>query len=204
MLERLLGSGARVRILETFLLNPGRDFYQREISTVTNLPIRAIQREVERLVEVGFLEKQIRGNRIYYKCRRDFPIFEELKSIILKTVALGKILKDYLQKKEEKIELAFIYGSFAKGEESISSDIDLIIVGNITSKETSSVLSSAKDMLSREINFVVYNKEEFINKKKNHFLREVLKEPKIFIIGSEGDLKRILKPGKINPPQNFS
>ena len=200
MLEKLLGSGARVRILKTFLLNPGRDFYQREISTVTNLPIRAIQREVERLVGIGFLEKQIRGNRIYYKCRSDFPILEELKSIILKTVALGKILKDYLQKKEEKIELAFIYGSFAKGEESISSDIDLIIVGNITSKETSSVLSSAKDMLSREINFVVYNKEEFINKKKNHFLREVLKEPKIFIIGSEDDLKRILKPGKISPP----
>lgn len=200
MLEKLLGSGARVRVLEVFLLNPGRDFYQREISTVTNLPIRAIQREVERLVKIGLLEKQIRGNRNYYKCRSDFPILEELKSIILKTVSLGKILEDYLQKKEEKIELAFIYGSFAKGEENISSDIDLIIVGNITSKETSSVLSSAKDMLSREINFVVYNKKEFTKKKKNHFLKEVLKEPKIFIIGTEGDLKRILKPGKINSP----
>ncbi len=67
MLEELFGSRARVRILKIFLLNHDRDFYQREISTTTNLPIRAVQREMERLVRIGFIEKQIRGNRKYYK-----------------------------------------------------------------------------------------------------------------------------------------
>jgi len=200
MLEELFGSKSRIEILKTFLLNLGRDFYQREISTITNLPIRAVQREVEKLVKIGFIEKQIRGNRIYYRCRKDFPIFEELKSIILKTVALGNVLKDYLQKKGEKIELAFIYGSFAKGDENISSDIDLLIVGNSTSKEISMLLSPAKDSLRREINFVVYNKNEFLKKKESHFLKRVLKEPKIFLVGGEGDLKRFLKSGKVSSP----
>lgn len=197
MLEELLGSRARVIILKTFLLDLERDFYQREISTITNLPIRAVQREVERLVKIGLVEKQIRGNRKYYRCRRDFPIFEELKSIILKTVALGNVLKDYLQKKKEKIELAFIYGSFAKGEENISSDIDLLIVGNITSKEASMLLSPAKNSLRREINFIVYDEKELLKKKESHFLKQVLKEPKIFLVGDEGDIKRILKSRKV-------
>lgn len=197
MLEELLGSKARVRILEVFLLNLGRDFYQREISNVTNLPIRAVQREVERLVKIGFVEKQIRGNRNYYRCRRDFPIFKELKSIILKTVAIGSVLRDYLQNKRERIELAFIYGSYAKGEENITSDIDILILGNITSKDVSMLFSPAKDSLRREINFVVYNKVEFLKKKESHFLRNVLKEPKIFLIGDEDGLKRIFKPGKV-------
>lgn len=200
MLEELFGSRARVRILKIFLLNHERDFYQREISTVTNLPIRAVQREIERLVRIGFIEKQIRGNRKYYKCRRNFPIFDELKSIILKTVALGNILKDYLQKKKEKIELAFIYGSFAKGEENITSDIDIFILGNITSKEVSTLLSPAKDSLKREINFVVYKEKEFLKKKGNHFLKSVIKEPKIFLIGDKDALKRIHKSGKVGSP----
>ena len=197
MLEELFGSRARVIILKTFLLDLERDFYQREISTITNLPIRAVQREVERLEKIGLVEKQIRGNRKYYRCRRDFPIFEELKSIILKTVALGNVLKDYLQKKKEKIELAFIYGSFAKGEENISSDIDLLLVGNITSKEASMLLSPAKNSLRREINFIVYDEKEFLKKKESHFLKQVLKEPKIFLVGNEGDIKRILKSRKV-------
>ena len=200
MLEELFGSRARVRILKTFLLNHERDFYQREISTTTNLPIRAVQREMERLVRIGFIEKQIRGNRKYYKCRRNFPIFDELKSIILKTVALGNILKDYLQKKKEKIKLAFIYGSFAKGEENITSDIDIFILGNITSKEVSTLLSPAKDSLKREINFVVYKEKEFLKNKGNHFLKSVIYEPKIFLIGDKGALKRILKSGKVGSP----
>lgn len=197
MLEELLGSKARVIILKTFLLDLERDFYQREISTITNLPIRAVQREVERLEKIGLVEKQIRGNRKYYRCRRDFPIFEELKSIILKTVALGNVLKDYLQKKKEKIELAFIYGSFAKGEENISSDIDLLLVGNITSKEASMLLSPAKNSLRREINFIVYDEKELLKKKESHFLKQVLKEPKIFLVGNDGDIKRILKSRKV-------
>ena len=197
MLEELLGSKARVIILKTFLLDLERDFYQREISTITNLPIRAVQREVERLEKIGLVEKQIRGNRKYYRCRRDFPIFEELKSIILKTVALGNVLKDYLQKKKEKIELAFIYGSFAKGEENISSDIDLLLVGNITSKEASMLLSPAKNSLRREINFIVYDEKELLKKKESHFLKQVLKEPKIFLVGNEGDIKRIFKSRKV-------
>lgn len=200
MLEELMGSRARVRILKTFLLNLERDFYQREIAAITNLPIRAVQREMERLVKIGLVEKQIRGNRKYYRCKSDFPIFEELKSIILKTVALGNVLKDYLQKKKEKIELAFIYGSFAKGEENISSDLDLLIVGNLTSKEVSMLLSPAKDMLRREINFVVYNEKEFSKKKESHFLKRVLKEPKIFLVGDKSDLKGILKSGKTGSP----
>jgi len=196
MLDKLFSSKSRVEILRLFLFNAASSFYQRQISSLTNQPIRGVQREVEKLHKIGFLERSIQGNRVYYKVNRDTPIFEDLKNIFFKSVGIAEALKENLQ--DKRIKIAFIYGSYARGEESLLSDIDLMIIGDISSKELSRLLSKPKTELMREINYAVFSLNEFIGKvtQKDHFINSVLKDKKIFIIGSDDELKGLIKSGQ--------
>jgi predicted nucleotidyltransferase len=199
VLEELFSSKARVAILRLFLLNPDDRFYVREVAARTNQPRRAIQRELPKLEAIGLLEHTIDGNRKYYRVNRKCSIFAELKSIFLKTVGLGDALREFLRQAEGAIHVAFIYGSYAKGEESTTSDIDLFVVGTITARELSAVLATAKSQLGREINPVMMTWEEFTAKvaSRNHFVLSVLEEPKTFLVGNVEDLESLTGRGKV-------
>jgi predicted nucleotidyltransferase len=196
MLDKLFSSKTRVEILKLFLFNTSNSFYQRQISNLTAQSIRGVQREVEKLHRIGIIERSIQGNRIYYKLNKKCPIIQDLKNIFFKSVGIAEVLKENL--KEKEIKIAFIYGSYAKGEESLLSDIDLMVLGDISSKELSNILSKPKRELMREINYVVFSLDEFINKamQKDHFINSVLKDKKIYIMGSENELKGLIKSGK--------
>lgn len=191
MMEKLFSSKARVEIMKLFLFNPHDSYYQSQISFLTRQPIRAVQRELERFTSIGLITRSVQGNRSYYKINTKCPIFGELKSIFFKTVGLAKVLQEHLTEKED-INIAFIYGSYAKGRENLMSDIDLMVIGNITSRRLSSVLAEAKRGLSREINYVVFTEEEFKQKVegKDHFVNSVLNDKKIFLVGNRDELKK--------------
>ena len=157
-------------------------------------PIRAVQREVKKLENIGLLKKTAIGNRIYYKADKSWPIYEELKGIIFKSLGVAEALKTGLAV-SDNVMFAFIYGSYAVNKESSSSDIDLMVIGDISSKGLSGILRKPKAELSREINYAVFKPTEFKSKvnNKNHFLSVVLKQKKIFIIGSENELKRFIR-----------
>ncbi len=194
MINNLFSSKTRVEILKLFLFNPENSFYQREISELSHQPIRAVQREVEKLLILGLIRKSIQGNRIYYQVNKYCPIFEELKTIFLKSVGIAEALKENL-KEIEDVQIAFIYGSCAKGEESLLSDIDVLVIGNITARRLSSSLSKPKRDLGRVINYGVFTSQEFKERinQKDHFLNSVLRGKKIFIIGNENELKKIIR-----------
>ena len=193
MINKLFSSKARVEILKLFFFNPESSFYQRQISKLSGQSLRAVQREVARLESLGIIKKSIHGNRIYYKVNKNCPIFKDLKNILLKSVGIAQVLKENL--KDSNIQVAFIYGSYARGEENLLSDIDLMVIGKISSRELSRLLSRPKRELIREINYVVFPLKEFKErvKQKDHFLNSVLKDKKIFIIGNTSELKAIIK-----------
>lgn len=196
MIDKLFSSKSRVEILKLLLFNPEDSFYQRQISIFAHQPIRSVQREMEKLESIGLIEKSVQGNRIYYKVNKRCPIFEELKRILFKSVGIAEVLKENL-KNTGNIIIAFIYGSYAQGKENLLSDIDLLIVGFITSRELSTLLSKPKRELGREINYAVFPPHEFKERirQKDHFLNAVLEGKKIFIIGNEDELKRTVKSG---------
>lgn len=196
MIDKLFSSKARVEILKLFLFNPNNSFYQRQISRLTRQSIRGVQRELEKLQKIALIEKSVQGNRVYYKINKGCPIFEELKSILLKSVGIAEVLKGRL--KNSEIKIAFIYGSYAKGQESLQSDIDLMVIGDVSSKKLSGILSKPKKELMREINYAAFSPQEFIKKvsQKDHFLNSVLRDQKIFIIGDENELRKLIKPGQ--------
>ena len=192
-MQELFSSQARVAILKLLLLNGDDRFYLRQIASLTDQPVRAVQRELPKLERIGLLEHTVDGNRKYYQVNRDCPIFPELKSIFLKTVGLGDALREYLSKDAGSIEVAFIYGSYARSEESASSDIDLFVVGTVGAMELSTALAAAKSELAREINPVLMTPREFSQKASsgNHFVLSLLEEPKTFLVGNAEDLESL-------------
>jgi predicted nucleotidyltransferase len=193
VLELLFSSTARVKVLSLLLLNPETSFYQRQIGVLTVLPIRAVQREVQRLETLGLVTRFARGNQVYYQVNRDFFLFPELKSIFLKTVGLKAVLGEALQD-TENIALAFVYGSYASDQETTASDIDLLVVSSFSSRTVRATLKLAEEQVHREINYVLFSPEEFRAKVRagDGFLRNVLDGPKTFIVGDENALRALI------------
>jgi predicted nucleotidyltransferase len=197
MLELLFSSSARVKILTLFLLNPESRFYQREIEGLTGLPIRAVQREVEKLEALGLLQRTRDGNRVYYQVDREFFLLPELKRMMLKTTGLGSLLHEKLQS-EDRITIAFIYGSYAADQETTTSDIDLFVIGDLSSRELHAVVKEAEKVAHREINYTLFSLEEFCRKARarNGFVLNVLEGQKMFLKGDEVALQSLVARGE--------
>lgn len=193
MLELLFSSAARVKVLGLFLLNPETSFYQRQISSLTGLPIYAVQREVERLCMLGLLSSFPLGNQVHFEVNRDFFLFPELKGIFLKTTGLAALVGAALQK-AEGITLAFVYGSYAADRETATSDIDLLVVGSLSTRALHITLKEAENQAHREINYVLFSPEEFRMKvqAQDGFLQNVLASPRLFLIGDEDALRALI------------
>ena len=116
IMNELITSKSRRKILALFLLNADAELYFRDICRKTNEATNVAKRELNKLEDAGLLRSERKGNLRYYRVNKDFPIYKELKSIFIKTEGLGGLLSAKL-KGVKGIGLAFIYGSFAKGEE---------------------------------------------------------------------------------------
>jgi len=190
MLELLFSSRARVRILALLLLNSETSFYQRQISTLTGLPVRAVQREVERLQTLGLLIRSESGNQVHYQVNRDFFLFPELKNIFVKTLGVSALARSRLRS-AGSIDLAFIYGSYAADQETAASDIDVLVIGGLPSRALHAALQEAEQLTHREINYILFSPEEFRSRvlANDGFLSNVLASPKLFLIGDEDALR---------------
>jgi predicted nucleotidyltransferase len=192
MLEQLLTSSARAKVLTLLLMNSASRFYQRQIRSLTGLPLRAVQREMELLGSLGLVVREVEGNRVYYTVDRGFTLYPELKGLVLKTTGLGDSLRVQMTR-GNRIQLAFIYGSYAASQETAESDIDLLVAGDIDAVELHSLVRGAQDTLCREINYSVYSTSEFREKARsgNGFLRNVLDGPKIYLKGDDDTLRSL-------------
>lgn len=189
--EPLFTSHARVAVLELLVLNASDRFYLRQISALTGQPVRAVQRELARLSSAGLLKESKEGNRKYYQASREASVFPELRALLLKTVGLGEVLRTGIQRIRSSVSLAFLFGSFARGAEDASSDIDLMVIGNAPSRELANLLSTPSRTLGREINLVKMRPTEFRERAStgDPFVQRLLQEPKVFLAGTEDELR---------------
>ncbi|MFA6413815.1 MAG: nucleotidyltransferase domain-containing protein, partial [Syntrophales bacterium] len=141
----------------------------------------------------GIIKRIEKGRRIYYQANTQSAVFAELKSIIMKTVGVGDILKSALFPLANRVRAAFIYGSLARGDESKGSDVDVFVIGDVTFAEIVGVFSPIQQTLNREINPTVYPGDEFRAKLDagNHFIKSVMEGSKLFLIGDEHDLAKL-------------
>jgi predicted nucleotidyltransferase len=193
MLETLLGSRLRAKVLGWLFSHPDERYFVRQLTALLKEDSTNVSRELARLEKTGILVSTTEGRQKYYQANRQSPLFNELHGLMLKTVGAADVIKKALEPRRADIKLAFIFGSVARKAEDRFSDIDLLVVGDITFGEVVDLISTAEEALSRELNPVVYTLTE-LNKRlsENHyFIRDVLSGDKIFVIGDENELKSL-------------
>lgn len=193
MLEKLFTSKTRVSILEEFLLNPSTEYHIRELARIVEATPIYVQKELKNLESFGLLVSRRKGNMVLYKLQTKSPIVEDLKRIFLKTESIGHAIAEDLDAK--KIKFALIFGSFAKGTETPTSDIDMLIIGNVNEDDILRSISKTERRIGREINFILWTEKEFLQKVRENIplIKEILKTPIIMIVGEEDEFKRSIK-----------
>ena len=190
VLPEILSSKIRAEIFRILFGVNQEPLHVREIERRTGFAIGTIQTELKKLYKLDLLLKEKDGNRLYYRANQQHPIFGDIRSIVLKTVGIGDILRGALAF-DNTVSLAFVFGSIARGTESSTSDIDLMVVGELGLRSLTQRLQGLSDKIGREINPYAMRPAEFRKRaaEKEHFLSQVLKEPKLFIIGNHHDLE---------------
>jgi predicted nucleotidyltransferase len=182
-------SRLRNKILLHFFTNPDDELYLREISVRLSEDPGNLSKEMSKLEKEGIFLSQLRGKQKYFFLNKDYSLYNELKSIIFKTIGIqGSIQK--IINETNGIVTAFIYGSFASGDETSASDIDLclIINNNIFNEDGFiSKINALEKNIFREINYIYYSKEEWKSRlrDKDSFIESIKKGPKIMLKGED-------------------
>lgn len=189
MKESILFSKTIRNILAVFVTSPQERFYLRQLCGLITSSPRPVQLALRKLERAGLLNFQKEANIKFYSLNKQSPIYPEIKSIILKTEAVGEILRNGLKNLKD-IKCAFIYGSVAKDEERSGSDIDLCIIGKVDLDALSSLTSQLEEKLKREIATVTFSPQEWKKAKdeKRAFIRDILKNKKITLIGNPHEI----------------
>ncbi len=189
MLKDIMVSKVRVKLLQTFLYQPDEIFYVRQLVRKVGEEINAVRRELSRMERANMIKKEPRGNRLYYSFNRDYPLYENLLSMVHKTVGLGNaIIKN--KAKLGKVKLVMFSGRFARRLPTEEGGVDLLVVGDINMQPLAKLVRAEEAKLEREINYTVMTRDEFNFRKKRRdpFLQGILLESRIMIIGDEEDL----------------
>lgn len=190
-LASALFSNVQQRLLALIFGNPDSSFYTSEIVRRLHSGTGAVERELKRLQHSGLISIEKIGNQKHYRANKQSPIFDELRRIVQKTVGIKEPLKLALAPFAEKIKVAFVFGSVAKQLDTAQSDIDLMVIGDqIAYSDLYSHLQHVEEALQRPIQPTIFDVAEWNRKRLEHnsFVDKVVRQPKIFIFGSETDL----------------
>ncbi|HZZ39124.1 MAG TPA: nucleotidyltransferase domain-containing protein [Acidobacteriaceae bacterium] len=179
-------------MLSATLLQPERWWFLTELADHLGVTPSSLQRELDSLVHAGFLLRRRDGRRTYFKANSNSPIFSELRGLMEKTTGIIPALHDVLENFEQRIDLAILYGSVARGSEGATSDIDLMIVGKIRQIDLVPSLRKLESRFGREVNVTLFSPEEFRRKRAahDHFISTVLKGKIILLKGIPDELEK--------------
>jgi predicted nucleotidyltransferase len=198
-IDRLFGSKTRVAILVKLMMNLEKKYYLRELANELDVPYSMVYKERGNLVKLGVITEEKRGKVNLIEVNRDLPYFAELKALIVKTAGVGDILHDSLEKLRG-VEYALVYGSFASGEETASSDIDLLVIGSVDEEEVLRTITECERRLGREVNYILWSKKDLLRRARSghHLVADITAKPVIMVVGDEREFRRFAE-GQDNP-----
>lgn len=193
-LATLLFGAYRRAVLARLLLRPEESLHVREIARAIGKPAGTLVRELNALAAAGVLARKRVGNQVHFQANPGCPIYEDLRNILKKTVGVADVLRGALASLAPRIRAAFVYGSIARGDERAGSDVDLMVIGEATFADVVRALAPAQETLRREVNANVYPALEFGKKAAagDPFLKRVLGDRRIFVLGGEDDLGELV------------
>ncbi len=190
LLEDIIISRVRVKILTLFLTNPGQMFHVRDIVRKVSEEINAVRRELAHMEKAGMVAKEQRANRLFYQFRKDYPLYFDLLELIGKISGLGK---DMLKSKAKlgKVKFAMLSGRFLRGiPRKAPTDVDLLVVGTVVLPELAQIVKAEEVRREKEINYTVMTEEEFEFRKRRRdpFILSIFERSRVMIIGDEEEL----------------
>jgi len=188
-LQALISSKIRIEILRILTLNNERGLYINELIRKTGFSPRGVEKELKNLLSAGILKKEITGNQHRYQLDPTCPVHSEIKGLILKTVGLYDVLKRALAPAEDHIELACVFGSFAKGDYGNESDVDVLVVSDLSGLELAKLTGPVQNEIGRAVNVSHFSVEEFRKRKqeKDHFVTRILEDHRMMIFDKSND-----------------
>jgi predicted nucleotidyltransferase len=193
-LAELMFTEYRRKVLGMLLLHPDKAYHVREIARLTGTIAGTLHKELSKLAEAEILLKRSVGNQVLYQANRDGLIYHELASIARKTFGVADVLREALHGVMDQLDLAFVYGSVAKEEDRPGSDIDLMVATDqLSYADLMNSLSDAESLLGRTVNPTVYTVKQIKQRlrQKNAFLVRVMDQPKIWIKGTDNDVRSL-------------
>lgn len=192
--HHLLGS-TRSAVLAALLLHPDMSLHVRELARLTGASPGSLHRELRLLAELGLLLRQETGRQVHYRANTACPVFEELAGLLRKTVGVVDVLRAALLPLADDIELAFVYGSVAAGQETARSDVDVMVLGQAGFADVVQALAPTQDRLRREVNATVMRTADFVRKFRTGegFASNVRHGPKLWLIGNDDDLAKLIE-----------
>jgi DNA-binding transcriptional ArsR family regulator len=188
-LARLLSSRVKAEVFRLLFGSGTPELHVRELARRAGLNEATVRQELIRLTGLGLLDLRRDGNRAYYRAHTAHPLYPEIRNLVLKTSGLVDVLHEALA--SLNIQVAFVFGSVADGTQKPESDLDLMVIGDVTLRGVVKLLSGTATRLGREVNPYALTPGEFAKKKRarDHFLTEVLTTKRLFVIGDEDDLR---------------
>jgi hypothetical protein len=157
MIEALITSKTRVRLLVKFFLNPATSAYLRELSDEFGESTNGIRVELNRMAKAGILETEPKGKTVLYRAKQTHPLYKEISGLVAKYMGLDKIVEDIVGKLG-KLESAYITGDYAKGKD--TGIVDLVLVGDIDKSYLILLIEKAEKLINRKIRFLALMPEE--------------------------------------------
>jgi predicted nucleotidyltransferase len=185
----------RQALLALLYARPDEEHLQESLIQLAGLGRGTVQRELGFLARAGVVRRLVRGRQVYFQANPENPIYPELRGLVVKTFGVADAIRAALAPLSGRIRVAFIHGSVAKGVERRASDVDVMIIGDVSFADSSDALAEAQKVVGREINPSVYAPADFRAKlaAKQHFLSSVLNGEKIYLIGDRRELARLAK-----------
>ena len=187
-LAEILSSKSRAEVFRLLFGVADAELHNRDLERRSGLSESAVRRELARLTRLGLLVRRVDGNRVYYRADKRHPLYPEIHNLVLKTTGLVDVLRDALE--GQAIDVAFVFGSVARGEQVAASDVDLMVIGEVGLRKLSGLLRGCEERIGREVNPHILTRAELRKRleKKDHFLTSVMKAARLFVIGDEDDL----------------
>lgn len=193
LLADILSSKVRAEVFRILFGGLERELHHREIARRSGLSESAVRQELHKLTALDLINRRESGNRVYYSANSDHPLYREIYRLVLKTVGMADIFRKALF--DQPVDVAFIFGSVAEGAESSSSDIDIMVIGDIGLRKLVNVFSGLTEQTGREINPHVMTRKEYVKRIQagDHFVTHVIAGPRIYIVGTKDDFETMGK-----------
>jgi len=188
----LLFGQTRGRVLALLYGAPDQSLFVRQIARQVETSVGTVQRELNLLADAGLIKRSTVGNQVFYQANQEHPEYPELRALLAKTAGVFQMLKRALAPLSSQIDVAFVYGSVARGDEKATSDIDLMVIGAVSLDEVLDAVGPVEKHLGRPVNPTIYSREDLKARLRsgNHFLQSLKKSKKVFLIGDDDEFRK--------------